>query len=295
MEYLYIAKSKKKSKENVFKIGISINPSVRLTEVCTDIDYDNTLLFVCNDKESIKIEKTLHFLFREKNIIQDTNTGYTEWFDISCYNEVLNFIETHNDKLGIVRKDTYYNIFPLKEKSGYISKVKKEKKVLDYLKYQSSKHQIVKIKGVYEENCRKIKDLICFLKNTSYTVKEEDQLNRITLHMNEFVTENELDIITNSVSINIFSEVRVGYYTYSGELKYKYYKDRDKSKGVIITKINYYFDNHIISMYNEYYNNIKNIINVNNEREIPFNPNILKETIISMAVNNKLGVTGKVS
>lgn len=80
-----------------FKIGISNNVSSRIATLKgngNNFDLERSVIFVSNEVRMKSVERTLHFLFQEHNLEIGANfDGYTEWFDISCFDAVVAQIE----------------------------------------------------------------------------------------------------------------------------------------------------------------------------------------------------------
>lgn len=83
-----------------FKVGVSVNTVQRMKILDDDFDLSSSFHLSCSKKDSYKIEKTIHFLFRNHHSDQPQKDGYTEWFDIACFEAVSDFVESNKDKLG---------------------------------------------------------------------------------------------------------------------------------------------------------------------------------------------------
>lgn len=78
--FLYVLKSKQ---NNFYKIGISLDPILRLRSLKNVID-DFEIIFCVFLKNANTIEKELHNKFKDKkSIISETFDGYSECFDLN--------------------------------------------------------------------------------------------------------------------------------------------------------------------------------------------------------------------
>lgn len=92
--YIYFLVSKDKS---AFKIGVSINTAQRMKQLGGDFDLEKSFYIEC--EEAFVVEKILHRVFRKNNITLPHKDGYTEWFDFSCFDSVVVFINKNKDHL----------------------------------------------------------------------------------------------------------------------------------------------------------------------------------------------------
>jgi len=98
-EYIYLLKSEC---GNYFKVGKSNNPEIRtqtLNKVgLFKINVEESLKYEVKLEEVFTIEKIIHKIFNKYNYLvknkeQENKEGYTEWFEIECYEKVLGFID----------------------------------------------------------------------------------------------------------------------------------------------------------------------------------------------------------
>lgn len=94
---------------NIFKIGKAdniINRYETLKSKWGNFNLTNSYQIKCKESNIFKIEKTLHYIFKDFNIIPDCQyDGYTEWFDIKCYKDIINLLNNlkniNNDIIDI--------------------------------------------------------------------------------------------------------------------------------------------------------------------------------------------------
>lgn len=96
-QYLYLLVAKDSLS---FKIGVSKTPETRMRTVAGDFDYAQSWQVLCDEGTAFRIEKTLHFLFREHQLSLTRADGYTEWFAMNCFPDVLQFLHDHQANLG---------------------------------------------------------------------------------------------------------------------------------------------------------------------------------------------------
>lgn len=96
-QYLYLLVAKDRLS---FKIGVSKTPETRMRTVAGNFDYAQSWQVLCDEGTAYRIEKTLHFLFREHQLSLTRADGYTEWFAMDCFSDVLQFLHDHRGKLG---------------------------------------------------------------------------------------------------------------------------------------------------------------------------------------------------
>lgn len=95
-QYLYLLVAEDNAS---FKIGVSKTPETRMRSVAGSFDYGQSWQIQCRDGTAYRIEKTLHFLFRQHRIEVERSDGYTEWFAMDCFNKVLQFLHDHHQDL----------------------------------------------------------------------------------------------------------------------------------------------------------------------------------------------------
>lgn len=83
-----------------FKIGISKNPLIRSYQLANTIDLSRSVQFLFDGPQAAAAEKVLHFLFRAHRLDRLKSDGYTEWFDISCHEQVLAFLRSMRAEIG---------------------------------------------------------------------------------------------------------------------------------------------------------------------------------------------------
>ncbi len=78
-----------------FKIGVSFDPHMRIAKFIEEVGIKKSFHVSCERKRSMMIENILHRLFKESKIDMPAQDGYTEWFDISCFDEVKGFVTAY--------------------------------------------------------------------------------------------------------------------------------------------------------------------------------------------------------
>lgn len=80
----------------IFKIGKSNDIIKRygiLKSKWGNFNLTKSYQIKCKENSIFKIEKTLHYIFKDFNILPDCRyDGYIEWFDIQCYDDVIDFL-----------------------------------------------------------------------------------------------------------------------------------------------------------------------------------------------------------
>lgn len=79
MKQLYVIRAES---TNLFKIGISENPSKRIRELQTGSAYNLSILFTIETKHASKLEKTLHRVYSNNKKIDEDNLAFGEWFHL---------------------------------------------------------------------------------------------------------------------------------------------------------------------------------------------------------------------
>ncbi len=87
------------SKEHpMFKIGKADNIISRLTQLKRkwgEFNLEQSIEIVCSPDASFRLEKNLHYVFSEKNLVlDDQKEGYTEWFDMHCFDDVIEMVNS---------------------------------------------------------------------------------------------------------------------------------------------------------------------------------------------------------
>lgn len=102
--YVYILPLKDRSK---FKIGKANNIYSRIKTLQKhwgEFDLAKSFILECNEQEVFKIEKNLHFIFKENNLdLSDKYDGYSEFFSMDCFHLVENAIKLFLELKDIVK------------------------------------------------------------------------------------------------------------------------------------------------------------------------------------------------
>lgn len=172
MYYLYLIKSEDLTK---FKIGITESPDDRIIKIentCKfKIDYENSIKFEIGSKNQMKnLEYCLHIFFDKYNIKHLNKNFYSkEWFDIICYNDVLNeiiYFKERNFKISnpikfnSIKKSKNGNSI-WKEKYGFSKEQFKKwnKKIIE------SKKEMLNYYGLYSVLINNKFEYSCFVEN----------------------------------------------------------------------------------------------------------------------------------
>lgn len=110
--YLLVAPEK-----NMFKIGKADNVLNRYNQLkkIYPFDLESSYEIITAKKDSNKLEKTLHYMFDFHNIKDlPLKDGYTEFFKMECFSDVLSFLNNLSLKKEIQIKKGI--VFPIKEK-----------------------------------------------------------------------------------------------------------------------------------------------------------------------------------
>jgi hypothetical protein len=125
MSYLYLLVA---ADGSTFKIGVSENPTQRMSGLPEDFDRQLSIQFKCDEQEVYKAEKALHFLFRKHHVVKSFGAGYTEWFSINCFDDVKTFIHSNQALLGWTEYEPIPEQIPVaKAPSGYYALSKEER------------------------------------------------------------------------------------------------------------------------------------------------------------------------
>jgi hypothetical protein len=81
-----------------FKVGVSLNPLKRISQIPENIDVERSFQFSCRRSDAFRAEKSIHFLFDKYRLNKNKSDGYTEWFDFSAFDEIQKFVRINQDK-----------------------------------------------------------------------------------------------------------------------------------------------------------------------------------------------------
>ena len=84
-----------------FKIGVAANTLRRAQGLPEKIAYERSYSIKLISGNAYKIERTIHYLFREHKVEKPRGDGFTEWFSIDALDAVVVFIETNKALLGV--------------------------------------------------------------------------------------------------------------------------------------------------------------------------------------------------
>ncbi|GEM_PF-330072 len=95
-----------------FKVGVSLNPLKRISQLTENIDVERSFQFSCQRSDAFRAEKSIHFLFDKYRLNKDKSDGYTEWFDFSAFDEIQKFVRINQDKFKWI---AYGSVIPSAE------------------------------------------------------------------------------------------------------------------------------------------------------------------------------------
>lgn len=98
MSYLYLLRNKL---GDAFKIGVSLEPARRGGQLPQELDWDRSLQVPMCGGHAYKVESALHYLFAAHSREMPIGDGYTEWFDIAVWSDVLAFLVEQRERLRI--------------------------------------------------------------------------------------------------------------------------------------------------------------------------------------------------
>jgi T5orf172 domain len=79
--------------ESRFKIGWAHDTVRRSSAFDETLDFARSRQVRCeNENDAIRLEKILHKLFDRQRLIREKSDGYTEWFDLSAFDDVLKLV-----------------------------------------------------------------------------------------------------------------------------------------------------------------------------------------------------------
>jgi hypothetical protein len=97
--------------EPYFKVGISSDVLSRIGSLFQNIDADRVYVSVCDALPAAKIEKILHTVFHTYRVNRTRGSGRTEWFDIACHQQLIDFVRTNRNQLGC----SEFQLLPLRQ------------------------------------------------------------------------------------------------------------------------------------------------------------------------------------
>lgn len=183
--YMLVAQDHKK-----FKIGKADDIHKRiqtLQNTWNQFDLNKSLQIKCKKNDVYKIEKTLHFIFENWNIdIQEKQDGYTEWFDINCFEEAKNMILSilnakSQDKIELIEGIQVTQKLP--KKLNWWNELSSEEKKL--YREEKKRLEIEKIEKTNIERAYKFIELFSKIKSHILSIDHASQ--RITFENNDKV------------------------------------------------------------------------------------------------------------
>lgn len=98
MNFVYLLRNKT---GDAFKIGVSCDPQQRGAQLPQKLDWKKSLQVSMSGGNAYKVESMLHYLFREHSKNMPFGDGYTEWFGIDAWADVLAFLDAQKELLGV--------------------------------------------------------------------------------------------------------------------------------------------------------------------------------------------------
>jgi len=162
--YLLLDKSKKK-----FKIGLTKNILQRyrtLNSIYGEFSVKDSYLIKCEGNYAKKLEKILHFTFSDFNLyINFDSEGHTEWFDVSCLNDLIKFvkeikkinrniieIKQNIQEIEILNESFLHKNEAKKDKKEYRIKQLKKENILKTITFLKTIKKMVKSKKIYKKD-----------------------------------------------------------------------------------------------------------------------------------------------
>lgn len=217
--------------KNLFKIG-KANDIVNRYEILKSkwgaFDLEKSYLIKCEEKSIFKLEKTLHYIFKDFNVTLDEHIdGYTEWFDIQCYLGVIDVINNLksinsdiiqiNKGLSFPKKNILSNwqLLSKDEKKQRIQLNKKNKKLNTLNKNIDNANTIVKIMSDLEDKMiffNKEQNLIVFQNVDKY------KFDLLSQHQGFDYEHGGFNFITSQIATRDFIYVN---------LQFNYFEDKN--------------------------------------------------------------------
>ena len=233
--YLLILKEKK-----IFKIGKADNIFNRyesLKKIYGDFDLKTSYYIKCKDESVLKLESILHYIFKDFNIIQDNREGYTEWFDIKCYEQVVEIVK--------ILKKINSDIFNIKQNISFPKEKNTLKLTYKEKRNNNEKKKQLKFLSNNIKNANAIVEILTNIENSIIFFNKEQNL---------IVFEN-VDINTLRLLSRLKSfEYRMGFFNFIG------IPEKLKNK-LISLKLNFHFFEDKDAQYEEIIEAYKIILN----------------------------------
>lgn len=198
--YLYLLVEK----NNMFKIGKANDIENRYLQLSKEYEFDliNSYKIVVDKKDVFKIEKHLHFLFSEFQILNldKKKDGYTEFFSMNCFNSVieelsrLSFFKKINMTKGIkININKKVKCFFREQKKTKEELIKEEE-----IKFKKLSKKYIRLKNIISK------------KNYIQMIKDEIIVNIDYLDINI----KDIEKIKNE-SMKIFQKINTKFYPFN--------------------------------------------------------------------------------
>jgi hypothetical protein len=175
MEIVYLLVSEDNT---MFKIGKTKDDSlIRIYTLAKNwkIDFSKSLLI--STKNSNGLEKTLHYIFQDYHVnLSKISNGFTEFFNIKCFKEVIDFVESLSEKI----KEDKIKLYTVSE---FKNKDKENRKTSNNFNIE----KIIENKIEFEEsNIKTILPPMKFLKHNSI-IQMSNNLNILQLKIVDYL------------------------------------------------------------------------------------------------------------
>lgn len=178
MEFVYLLSSSDKTR---FKIGKSSDYTLkRVDELARNWELDFFNSYIVATENSNGLEKTLHYLFQDYRLeLPSVHNGFTEFFDIKCFDEVFNFCKGLENKFKTSKVKMY--------------------KISDYRKH--SETDIDMIEKINCEYTDTLKEMIKF-KRVENVIQTKIQPMKFKMHHSLIEMTNKFDTNLNTKLFN---------------------------------------------------------------------------------------------
>ncbi|WP_081306232.1 GIY-YIG nuclease family protein [Xanthomonas euvesicatoria] len=101
--YVYFLRS---ALDDSFKVGVSLDPVRRAAVLPQEIDIHRSLRIPMLGGNAFKVEKLLHYMFRDYSVVLEKCDGFSEWFKPDAWALMLEFLSRHGELLGVGSQQT---------------------------------------------------------------------------------------------------------------------------------------------------------------------------------------------
>lgn len=218
--YLLILKEKP-----FFKIGKAddiIRRMLELQRVWGSFDLDKSIEIRCEATQVLKIEKTLHSIFFDHKLKMDKKLdGHTEWFDVSCFDAVVDMVKSIKTQNSNIYKITQGISIPLKLQKTELSR--ERTKLIN-------KEDVKKIQKIIEANKIKAYSVIDFFKSQKSQISYFNREVGLIQFNSEIIPD---EIITDILTKGVLSYPAGGLSLF---LAYRYSEGSKNEHHIILNK-----------------------------------------------------------